>query len=198
MMLANEGMLLRLTGGARLTRRVQHPTQGSRANMIIFGNLAGLWRTDYVERSVGGKALVKRSTRGKYISHLENHILPRWQDTRLGEFRTKEITDWLQTTCRSWYAMDDLRNIMSGIFTKAVEWEILPDTYLNPMHRVKLPSKWAVRERRILTEDETVAVLARLEDPHLLINQTCISAGKGISQVLWPQIRHLNLDEGTL
>ena len=89
---------------------------------------------------------------------------------RLADFRTKEISDWLQTTCRSWYAMDDLRNIISGIFTKAVEWEILPDTYLNPMRRVKLPSKWTVRERRILTEDETVSVLARLEDPHLLIN----------------------------
>jgi hypothetical protein len=35
------------------------------------------------------------------------------------------------------------------------------------MQRVKLPSKWAVRERRILNEDETVAVLARLEDPFL-------------------------------
>jgi integrase len=117
---------------------------------------------------------------------------------RLADFRTKEITDWLQTTCRSWYAMDDLRNIMSGIFTKAIEWEILPETYLNPMHRVKLPSKWSVRERRILTEDETVAVLARLEDPYLLVNETCISAGTRISEVLGLQIRHLNLEEGTL
>jgi len=272
-MLANEGMLLRLTGGARLTRRVQHPkvherkdrgthywffryrtddvqpdgtiktrrpfhtigpSRGDGAltkraaevkrdeiladlnaassrceaavaakapidpNMIIFGKLAGLWRTDYVERSVGGKALVKRSTRGKYISHLENHILPRWQDTRLGEFRTKEITGWLHTTCQSWYAMDDLWNIMSGIFTKAIEWQILPENYANPMHRVKLPPKWSVRERRILSEDETVAVLARLEDPYLLINETCISAGARISEVLGLQIRHLDLTKGTL
>jgi integrase len=273
MMLANEGTLLALTGGTRLTRRVQHPkvherkdrgthywffryraddvqpdgtiktsrkfhTIGSSRgvgaltkkqaeverdtflaklnaaptrceaavaakapidpNMIIFGKLAGLWRTDYVERSVGGKALVARSTRDKYISHLENHILPRWKDTRLGEFRTKEITDWLQTTCQSWYAMDDLRNIMSGIFTKAIEWQILPENYANPMHRVKLPPKWSVRERRILSEDETVAVLARLEDPYLLINETCISAGARISEVLGLQVRHLDLDKSTL
>ena len=52
-----------------------------------------------------------------------------------------------------------------GIVTKAIEWEILPDSYANPMHKVKLPAKWAVREKRILSEDETVAVLARLEDP---------------------------------
>jgi integrase len=273
MMLANEGTLLALTGGARLTRRVQHPKVHERKdrgthywffryrkddvqpdgtvktsrkfhmigssrgvgaltkkqaeierdnflaelnvapsrceaavaakapidpNMIIFGKLVGLWRTDYVERTVGDKALVARPTREKYISNLENHIMPRWKDTRLGEFRTKEITDWLQATCRSWYAMDDLRNIMSGVFTKAVEWQILPESYANPMHRVKLPPKWSVRDKRILSEDETVRVLARLEDPHLLISETCISAGPRISEVLGLQLRHLDLDRGTL
>ncbi len=130
--------------------------------MIIFGKLAAMWRKDYVEREVGGKPLVAASTRSKYVSHLENHILPRWRDMRLGEFRTKEISDWLQSACQSWYAMDDIRNIMSGIFTKAIEWQILPDSYPNPIHSVKLPPKWAVREKRILNEDQTVAVLARL------------------------------------
>lgn len=123
------------------------------ADMIIFGKLAELWRNDYVEREVGGKRLIAASTRSKYISHLDNHILPRWKDMRPGEFRTKEIGDWLQTTCTSWYAMEDLRNIMSGIFTKMIEWQILPNSYPNPMHGVKLPSKWSVRERRILSED---------------------------------------------
>jgi integrase len=124
--------------------------------------------------------------------------LPRWKEIRLRDFRAKEITDWLQTTCKSWYAMDDIRNIMSGIFTKAIEWEILPESYSNPMHRVKLPTKWSDREKRILTEDETVAVLGQLADPYLLINETCISAGARISEVLGLQIRHLDLEAGTL
>jgi integrase len=172
--------------------------QGIDPGMIIFGKLAELWRKDYVEREVGGKLLVAVSTQSKYISHLERHILPRWKEIRLRDFLAKEISDWLQTTCKSWYAMDYIRNIMSGIFTKAIEWELLPDSYSNPMHRVKLPPKWSVREKRILTEDETVAVLGRLADPYLLINETCISAGARISEVLGLQIRHLNLDEGTI
>jgi integrase len=94
--------------------------------------------------------------------------------------------------------MDDIRNIMSGSFTKAIEWELLPESYSNPMHRVKLPTKWSVREKRILTEDETVAVLGQLADPYLLINETCISAGARISEVLGLQIRHLDLEAGTL
>jgi integrase len=167
-------------------------------NMIIFGKLAEMWRNDYVEREIGGKFLLAAPTRAKYICNLENHILPRWKDLRLGEFRTKDISDWLQTTCRSWHAMDDLRNIMSGIVTKAIEWEILPDSYANPIGRVKLPSKWTVREKRILTEDQTVAVLGRLEDPFRLISETCILSGARISEVLGLQLRHVDTDRGIL
>ncbi len=45
-------------------------------------------------------------------------------------------------------------------------------------------SKWSVREKRVLPEDKTIAVLARLTDPYLLLNETCISAGPRISEVL--------------
>jgi len=165
---------------------------------IIFGKLAEMWRTDFVEREVGGRTLIAASTRAKYIIHLENHILPRWKDTRIAEFRTKEVLDWLQTECESWHMMADLRNIMSGIFSKAQEWEILPDTFANPMHRVKLPRKWEVREKRILTEDQTVRVLDWLEDPHLLICETCLDTGTRISEVTGLKIKHVDLDQGCI
>lgn len=71
----------------------------------------------------------------------------------------------------------------SGIFTKAQEWEILLDTFANPIKRVKLPKKWEVREKRILDEEQSAGVLARLEDPHLLINETCLDTGTRISGV---------------
>jgi integrase len=165
---------------------------------ILFGNLAQMWRTDFVEREVGGRSLVAKSTRAKYINHLENHILPRWNDTRLAEFRAKGVLDWLQETCESWYMMADLRNIMSGIFTKAQEWEILPETFANPMGRVKLPKKWKVRPERIPTEEETVRVQTRLEDPHLLINETCIATGTRISEVTGLKVKHVDLDKGCI
>ena len=79
--------------------------------------------------------------------------------------------------------MIDLRNIMSGIFTRAQEWEIIPETFANPLRRVRVGKKWAVRTDRILTTEETAAVFARLKDPHLLICETCISTGARISEV---------------
>jgi hypothetical protein len=49
-------------------------------------------------------------------------------------------------------------------------WEVLDETFANPMARVKVGRKWSVRPDRILTHEETAEVFARLEDPQLLMN----------------------------
>jgi integrase len=165
---------------------------------ILFGKLAEMWRRDFVEREVGGRALIAASTRAKYLNHLDNHIMPRWKDTRIAEFRAKDVLDWLQCECESWHTMADLRNIMSGVFTKAQEWEILPDTFANPIHRVRLPKKWEVREKRILSEEQTAAVLTGLEDPQLLICETCLDTGTRISEVTGLKVKHVDLDQGCI
>ena len=162
---------------------------------IIFGKLAELWRKDYVDNL---KVKLATPTRGKYRSRLENHILPRWKETRLGQFRSKEILDWLQHDCSSWHMMIDLRNIMSGIFARAHEWEVLDETFANPMARVKVGRKWSVRPDRILTHEETAEVFARLEAPQLLMCETCISTGTRISEAVGLQLKHVDLNAGTL
>jgi integrase len=162
---------------------------------IIFGKLAELWRKDYVDNP---KIKLATPTREKYRSRLDNHILPRWKDTRLGEFRSKQILDWLQHECSSWHMMIDLRNIMSGIFARAQEWEILDETFANPMARVKVGRKWSVRPDRILNHEETAEVFARLVDPQLLICETCVSTGTRVSEAVGLQLKHLDLKAGTI
>jgi len=165
---------------------------------VLFGTLAEIWEHDYVERVVGGKPLVAASTRGKYRNHLHNHILPKWASTPIGQLRSKLVLDWLQQESGSWFMMTDLRNIMSGIFTKAQEWEILPDTFANPIARVKLPKKWQVYEKRILSEQETVRVFDRLQDPNRLICEICLGTGARISEVTGLQVKHINLDKACI
>jgi integrase len=162
---------------------------------ILFGKLAELWRKDYVDNE---KVKLATPTREKYRARLDNHILPRWNHTRLGEFRTKEILDWLQNECSSWHMMVDLRNVMSGIFSRAQEWEIIPETFANPMSRVKVGRKWTVRENRILDDDETAAVFTRLEDPQLLICETCLDTGTRISEAVGLQLKHFDPKRGTI
>ena len=190
--------LANLNAAPSSCQAVVQASQPADIGLILFGNLAEMWRQDFVERKIGPRALIAAPTKAKYIGNLENHILPRWKDTRLAQFRAKDVLDWLQNECESWHLMADLRNIMSGIFTKAQEWEILPDSFANPMRRVKLPRKWEVREKRILTEEQTARVLEHLENPILLICETCADTGTRISEVTGLKIKNVHLESGSI
>ena len=163
---------------------------------IIFGKLAELWRKDYVDNPMVRLAM---PTRDKYNMRLDTHILPRWKDNRLADLEnSKAVLDWLQHECTSWHMMIDLRNIMSGIITRAQEWGIIPRSFANPMQWVKVGRKWTVREDRILDDDETAAVFARLEDPQLLICETCVDTGTRISEAVGLQLKNFDPKKGTI
>jgi integrase len=163
---------------------------------ILFGKLAELWRKDYAENPM---VRLAQPTRDKYRTRLDTHILPRWKDARLADLEnSKAVLDWLQHECTSWYMMVDLRNIMSGIITRSQEWGIIPRSFANPMQWVKVGRKWTVREDRILDDDETAAVFSRLEDPHLLICETCLDTGTRISEAVGLQLKHFDPKKGTL
>ena len=53
-------------------------------------------------------------------------------------------------------------------------------------------------EQAILTEAETVRVLARLKEPNLLIVETAIATGARISEILGLTWRHVDLDGGVI
>ena len=174
----------------------REPEKAPEPGDIIFGKLAELWRQDYVDNP---KVRLAMPTRVKYNDRLKSHILPRWKDARLTDLNdSKAVLTWLQNECTSWYMMMDLRNIMSGIITRAQEWGIIPRSFANPMQWVKVGRKWTVREDRILTDQQTAEVFARLEDPQLLICETCIFTGTRISEAVGLQLKHVDLAAGTI
>ena len=65
---------------------------------------------------------------------------------------------------------------------------------------MKLPVKngHVFGEKRILDEDQTARVLARLDDPNLLISETCIDTSTRISEVTGLMIKHVDLGKGTI
>ena len=128
--------------------------------------------------------------------HLDQRILPKWGTQRLREVNPDEVQQWLFETCESWHMMNDLRGIMSGIFTKAEEWGYWPEGRRNPISRVRIGEKWSVRPERILTEAETVRVLARLSDPNLLVVETAIATGARISEILGLTWHNVDLRAG--
>jgi hypothetical protein len=59
---------------------------------ILFGELAEMWRRDYVDNP---KVRLAEPTRLKYRTRLRSHILPRWRDVPISQMRSKQILDWL-------------------------------------------------------------------------------------------------------
>jgi hypothetical protein len=92
-----------------------------------------------LERSPTRKVLTANENRAVvgFVNPLDNYIPPRWKEARLADLRT------------SWWMTAQLRGVMSGIITKATEWEVLLETFANPTQRVKPPKKTWTREKRI-------------------------------------------------
>jgi integrase len=166
--------------------------------LVLLSKMVERYRAAHVEAEAAGRFLLAKPTREKYIIHLEQRIVPQWGNHRLCEIKPDEVQQWLFSSCDSWHMMNDLRGIMSGIFTKAEEWGYWPEGRRNPMSRVKIGEKWSVRPERILTEEETVKVLARLKDPNLLVLETAIATGARISEILGLKWCHVDLQSGVL
>jgi integrase len=94
--------------------------------------------------------------------------------------------------------MHGVRAIMSRVFYYAEGHGLWEEGKRSPASKAKIGKKRYKNERRILSFDETARVLARLEDPYMLIIETCIATGARISEVLGLQGKHVNLDAGTI
>ena len=162
--------------------------------LVLLTKMVDRYKAAHVEAQVAGRFVLAKPTRLKYLLHLEQRIVPQWGDRRLREISPDEVQEWLFETCDSWHMMNDLR----GIYTKAEEWGYWPEGRRNPISRVKIGEKWSVRAERILNEDETVRVLARLSDPNLLIIETTMATGARISELLGLMWQHVNLQDGII
>ena len=166
--------------------------------LVLFSRMVDKYKAAHIEAQVAGRFLLAKPTRLKYLLHLEQRIVPQWGERRLCEIKPDEVQQWLFETCESWHMMNDLRGIMSGIYTKAEEWGYWPEGRRNPLSRVKIGEKWSVRPERILTGKETVRVLARLSDPNLLVLETAIATGARISEILGLKWQHVDLQNGVV
>jgi len=106
--------------------------------LVLFSKMVEQYRAAHVEAEVAGRYLLAKPTRDKYVIHLEQRIVPKWGARRLCEISPDEVQQWLFQTCDSWHMMNDLRGILSGIFTKAEEWGYWPEGRRNPISRVKI------------------------------------------------------------
>jgi len=162
--------------------------------VALFGEVAKMYEEGYL----GRENQIAMPTRVKEKFYLTEYIVPRWGTFRLNQVQPKAVEDWLHTTFDSWWTMHGVRAIMSRIFYYAEGHGLWEEGKRSPASKAKLGKKHHKYERRILSFDETACVLARLEEPNLLVIETCIATGARISEVLGLKWKHVNIEAATI
>jgi integrase len=184
----------------RFLARLNAPTteeavqQVATTGVALFGEVAAMCEEGYL----GRRNQIARPTREKEEFYLRQYIVPRWGKLRLNQIQPQAVEDWLHTTFDSWWTMHGVRAIMSRVFYYAEGHGLWEEGRRSPASKARLGKKRYKRERRILSFEETARVLAHLEEPTLLIVETCIATGTRISEVLGLQWKHVDLDAGTI
>lgn len=160
----------------------------------LLGEVAKMYKESYLSR----EDQISKPTRMKEESHLDLHIIPRWGKYRLNEITPKEMEDWLYEELDSWWMRHAVRFVMGRLYRKAEEWGLWEEGKRSPIDKVKIGKKWYKRPRQILSMEQTVRVISRLEDPILLVIETCIATGARISEVRGLQWKHVDLQAGTI
>jgi integrase len=155
------------------------------------------------------------TTRTKYETHIANHILPVFGRTELADIDRQSIEAWLAREAQphrhgdaeyqglGWWALKDLRGILSAIFTAAADWGLWQGE--NPCARVRLGQKVEKREKRIPGAADLQRFLDALPDTcilpaevvRLVVLTACV-AGLRVSEVLALEPEDVNPLDGTL
>jgi integrase len=141
-------------------------------------------------------ARLAASTRGKYQAHIKNHIRPAWESSMLCDLQALTVQRWLDSKVLSWATKTDIRNILSSVFTKAIEWGRWKDG--NPIEHVHVGRKRVVREQRKLTDEQTRRLLAALPHDVRLLFCVCLFGTLRISEALGLQEKHLDFNRGLI
>jgi integrase len=135
----------------------------------------------------------KFSTQKKYPHLINRHLLKVFGDTPLCEIRRMDVqrfvTDKMAREGFAWQTAAHLRNLMSGILQRAIEWGYLE---LNPARGVKLPPMQRRRKTVVLTSEQLAMLLRSLRDPVKTLAVTAAMTGLRIGEVL--ALRWSNVD----
>jgi integrase len=155
---------------------------------VLFGALCNR----YIEQAIPSR----HSTRKSYMTLLNKHILPRWQNTPLDQVRPMYVQDWLDELPLAPKTISKIKALMHRLFEKAMFWELIP-VGRNPMMLVEIQG--ASRRRKkpiILTVEQYFAVLELLPEPYRTMVVVAQCLGLRVSEILalqWPDINFCEL-----
>ena len=126
----------------------------------------------------------RQSTARVYRSFLNNHVLPKWADTRIQEVQPRPVELWLRELPLSPKSKTHVRSLMHGLVEFAM-WSGLLDISRNPISLVQnIGATRRVRKARSLTAEQFQALLKELHEPFATMALLCVCLGLRISEAL--------------
>jgi integrase len=159
---------------------VNRPGFQRSAGTIIFGKLIEHYCLKEMPRDNHEKKT--RKTKKVYESNLNNHIIPRWGNSKLRDFSAVEIEEWLERLKLAPSSRAKIRNIMSAVFRHGVRWGWI-GMEDNPMAMVRTSAKRR-RVPKTLTAQEFQAFIGKLPDRERAIGTICATTGLRVSEAL--------------
>ena len=126
----------------------------------------------------------RHSTARVYRSFLNNHVLPKWGDTRIQDVQPRVVELWLRELPLSPKSKTHVRSLMHGLVEFAM-WARMLDISRNPISLVQ--NKGATRKTRkarSLMVEQFQALLKELHEPFATMALLCVCLGLRISEAL--------------
>jgi integrase len=126
----------------------------------------------------------RQSTVRVYRSFLNNHVLPKWADTRIQDVQPRPVELWLRELPLSPKSKTHVRSLMHGLVEFAM-WSGLLDISRNPISLVQnIGATRRVRKARSLTAEQFQALLKELHEPFGTMALLSVCLGLRISEAL--------------
>jgi integrase len=129
----------------------------------------------------------------KFDWAMKNHIGPMFNEFTLSEITTLALQEWLNAKQKAGMKKSSrlgLRNIISGLFERAITWKIYQEA--NPIVGVKIFGENDAREKRKLSDEQIREFLAELPYDVRLLCSVCLFCTLRISEGFALQEKHLD------
>ena len=126
----------------------------------------------------------RQSTARVYRSFLNNHVLPKWADTRIQDVQPRPVELWLRELPLSPKSKTHVRSLMHGLVEFAM-WSGMLDISRNPVSLVRnIGATRKVRKARSLTAEQFHALLRELQEPFGTMALLSVCLGLRFSEAL--------------
>jgi len=126
----------------------------------------------------------RQSTVRVYRSFLNNHVLPKWADTRIQDVQPRPVELWLRELPLSPKSKTHVRSLMHGLVEFAM-WAGMLDISRNPVSLVRnIGATRKVRKARSLTAKQFHALLQELQEPFGTMALLSVCLGLRFSEAL--------------